>query len=156
MTSSMSPFSVTIQLATSCPTSVRSGCREMMTSLKFWKALEESSCNASVLFFRSLSRSSTTLAAVSGDGLKYFLTAGRILVTMFCTRSEATSWVWRFCNRSEETGRVKGRRCVLHKFGRLLGCSCLHLSWGTSQWEVIGREIISHAVLYSVGKFSIC
>jgi hypothetical protein len=62
----MSPFSVTMQLAISCPMSVRNGCREKMTSLKFWKALEESRWNASVLFFRSLSRSSTTLAAVSG------------------------------------------------------------------------------------------
>jgi hypothetical protein len=54
--------------------------------------------------------------------LKYFLTTGRILLTMFCIRSEATSWVWGFCKRSEEIGRAKRRSCVVHEYGRLLGC----------------------------------
>jgi hypothetical protein len=52
--------------------------------------------------------------------LKYFLTSGRVLSTIFSIRSEPISRICRLCNRHEEIGRAKQRSCVLHTFGRML------------------------------------
>jgi hypothetical protein len=36
-----------------------------------------------------------------------------------------------------------------------LSADCLHLSWDKSPWRALGHEIISHAMLYSVGNYLI-